>query len=55
MKQTTLANEDFEPFRKPMWREKFFGEMDKLVPRAELVAMVERFYPRVRPVVTRSA
>ena len=46
MKQTTLANNDFEQFRKPTRREKFLAEMNTVVPWAELVAVIEPYYPK---------
>jgi IS5 family transposase len=48
MKQTTLANGEFERFRKPTRRERFLAEMDKVVPWAELTAVIEPFYPKAR-------
>jgi len=47
MKQTTLANNDFERFRKPTRRDKFLAEMNTVVPWAELVAVIEPYYPKV--------
>jgi hypothetical protein len=38
MKQTALANNDFEQFRKPTRREKFLTEMSTVAPWADLVA-----------------
>lgn len=55
MKQTTLANGDFERFRKPTRRERFLAEMDKVVPWAELTAVIEPFYPKARPAGGRPA
>jgi IS5 family transposase len=46
MKQLTLATSDFERFRKPTRREKFLVEMNEVVPWAELVALIEPFYPK---------
>lgn len=46
MKQRTLASVDFEAFRKPTRREKFLAEMNKVVPWAELVAVIEPYYPK---------
>jgi transposase, IS5 family len=46
MKQTTLANNDFEQFRKPTRREKFLTEMNTVVPWADLVAVIEPYYPK---------
>jgi len=45
-KQLTLAANDFERFRKPTRREKFLAEMDKVVPWAELAAVIEPYYPK---------
>src|SRR6185312_14711868 len=45
-KQLTLASNDFERFRKPTRRERFLAEMDGVVPWAELVALIEPYYPR---------
>ena len=46
MKQLTLASNDFERFRKPTRREKFLTEMNAAVPWAELVAVIEPYYPK---------
>ena len=46
MKQMTLASNDFEQFRKPTRREKFLSEMNTVVPWAELVAVIEPYYPK---------
>src|SRR5512134_417612 len=46
MKQTTLANNDFEQFRKPTRRERFLAEMNTVVPWADLVAVIEPYYPK---------
>jgi len=46
MKQMTLANSEFEQFRKPTRREKFLAEMNTVVPWAELVAVIEPHYPK---------
>jgi hypothetical protein len=45
-KQLTLATSDFERFRKPTRREKFLAEMNTVVPWAELVALIEPYYPQ---------
>jgi transposase, IS5 family len=45
-KQLTLATSDFERFRKPTRREKFLVEMNTVVPWAELVALIEPYYPK---------
>lgn len=47
MKQQTLANSDFERFRKPTRRERFLAEMDDVVPWMELAALIEPHYPKV--------
>ena len=41
MKQMTLANDDFEQFRKPTRRDRFLAEMNAVVPWADLVAVIE--------------
>lgn len=46
MKQQTLATNDFEQFRKPTRREKFLAEMNSVVPWADLVAVIEPYYPK---------
>jgi IS5 family transposase len=45
-KQLTLAGGDFERYRKATRREKFLVEMDRVVPWAELAAVVEPYYPK---------
>ena len=50
MKQMTLANNDFEQFRKPTRRERFLAEMNTVVPWAELVAVIEPYYPKATSV-----
>ena len=46
MKQLTLVSNDFERFRKPTRREKFLAEMNTVVPWADLVALIEPYYPK---------
>ena len=46
MKQTTLANNDFEQYRKPTRRDRFLAEMNTVVPWADLVAVIEPYYPK---------
>jgi len=46
MCQRTLAEGGFEKYRKPTRWEQFLNEMDQIVPRAELSAVIEPFYPR---------
>ena len=46
MRQQTLAEEGFEKYRKPTRRERFLEEMDRIIPWAELSAVIEPFYPR---------
>ena len=41
MKQTTLAEGGFEKFAKTTRREAFLAEMDRVVPWAELCALIE--------------
>lgn len=45
-KQLTLAANDFERYRKATRREKFLGEMNAVVPWAELAALIEPYYPK---------
>jgi IS5 family transposase len=45
-KQLTLAANEFERYRKPTRRERFLAEMDTVVPWAELVAVIEPYYPK---------
>jgi transposase, IS5 family len=54
-KQLTLAVNDFERFRKPTRREKFLAEMNTVVPWAQLVALIEPFYPKATIVGGRPA
>jgi IS5 family transposase len=44
-RQKTLADEGFERYRKPTRREQFLEEMDRIIPWAELAAVIEPFYP----------
>lgn len=46
MRQRTLADASFEPYRKPTRRERFLAEMDRVVPWAELCELIEPFYPK---------
>lgn len=41
MKQRSFASLSFDAKKKPTHREKFFGEMEKVVPRSDLLALVE--------------
>jgi len=45
MRQKTFAGEGFEKYRKATRRERFLEEMDRLIPWAELSAVIEPFYP----------
>ena len=45
-KQTTLSMAGFERFAKPTRREIFLTQMDKVVPRGELCAVIGPHYPR---------
>jgi transposase, IS5 family len=45
-KQLTLASGEFERYGKPTRRERFLAEMDTVVPWAELVALIEPYYPK---------
>jgi len=46
MRQQTLAEEGFEKYRKPTRREQFLDEMERMIPWAELSAVIEPFYPK---------
>ncbi|WEN13903.1 IS5 family transposase [Rhodanobacter sp. AS-Z3] len=45
MKQRSFASLSFEVKKKPTRRERFLGEMDKVVPWADLLALIEPSYP----------
>jgi len=45
-RQGTLAEEGFERYRKPTRREQFLEEMDRIIPWAQLAAVIEPFYPK---------
>lgn len=45
MKQRSFASLSFESKKKPTRREKFLGEMDKVVPWTALLALIEPSYP----------
>jgi len=44
--QQTFAEVPFEQYRKPTRREQFLNEMTRVVPWAELVAVIEPIYPK---------
>jgi IS5 family transposase len=46
MQQMTLATGTFEPYRKAPRREIFLSEMDRVMPWAELCALIEPVYPK---------
>jgi transposase, IS5 family len=46
MPQQTFAEVSFEQYRKPTRRERFLDEMTRVVPWAELVAVIEPIYPK---------
>jgi transposase, IS5 family len=46
MEQQTFAEVSFEAYRQPTRRERFLGEMNRVVPWAELVAVIEPVYPK---------
>ena len=46
MKQTTFASLAFERKKKQTRRERFLAEMEKVVPWAALLAVIEPHYPR---------
>ena len=45
MRQKSLADGSFEKYRKPTRREIFLTEMDRVVPWAELCALIAPVYP----------
>lgn len=45
-KQTSLGDLEYSARRKPMRREKFLTDLDRLVPRPQLVALIEPHYYR---------
>lgn len=46
MHQQTFAEVPFEQYRKPTRREQFLNEMNRVVPWAELVMVIEPVYPK---------
>lgn len=46
MQQSTFAEVTFEHYRKPTRREQFLDEMNRVVPWADLVAVIEPVYPQ---------
>ena len=44
--QQTFAEATFEQYRKPTRRERFLDEMNRVVPWAELVGVIEPVYPK---------
>ena len=46
MQQSTFAEVSFEQYRKPTRRERFLDEMNRVVPWAEFVAVIEPVYPK---------
>jgi IS5 family transposase len=44
--QATFAEAGFEAYYKPTRREQFLNDMDRVVPWAELCALIEPFYPK---------
>jgi IS5 family transposase len=45
MRQATFASMNFDAKKKPTRRERFLGEMDRVVPWSELLAVIEKHYP----------
>ena len=45
MRQQSFAAGDFERYRKPTRRERFLDEMERVVPWAELCALIAPAYP----------
>ena len=48
MHQQTFAEVSFEQYRKPTRREQFLNEMNRVVPWAALVTVIEPVYPESR-------
>jgi len=46
MNQQTFAEASFEPYRKPTRRERFLDAMNRVVPWATLVTVIEPVYPK---------
>ncbi len=46
MRQRSLADENFERFRKTTRKERFLSEMNTIIPWGELVAAIEPYYPK---------
>lgn len=46
MRQRSFAEAGFEKHRKPTRREQFLGDMDRVVPWAELCGLIEPYYPK---------
>ena len=46
MRPRTFADASFEPYRKPTRREQFLADMDRVMPWADLCALIEPFYPK---------
>jgi hypothetical protein len=46
LKQTTLANSNFEQFQKPTRQEKVLAEMNAVVPWVDFVAVIEPHSPK---------
>jgi IS5 family transposase len=46
MQQQTFAEVSFEQYRKPTRREQFLNEMNRVVPWADLVMVIEPVYPK---------
>ena len=46
MQQQTFAEVPFKHYRKSTRRERFLDEMNRVVPWAELVAVIEPVYPK---------
>lgn len=48
IRQSTLAEAGFEPYRKSTRRERFLQQMDRVVPWKQLCALIEPLYPKGR-------
>ncbi len=49
MTLATQADGGFEAYRKATRRDVFLAEMDKVVPWSALCAVIEPYYPKMRP------
>ena len=45
MRQQSLDDDSFERYRKKTCKQVFLDEMDRIIPRQELTAVIKSFYP----------